>query len=77
MSALNELGIQCQRRGWRLALDGHYPNGRHNAGLRLDRLEVRARNGTDILVTVAFDPADPETAAIAAARELDARGLIA
>jgi len=80
VSAFSELGLQCDRRGWRLALDGHYPNGRHDEGLRLEILEVRAgrRAGmVELLATVPFDPADPDTAAIAAARVLDSKGLIA
>lgn len=81
MSAFSELALQCDRRDWRIALDGRYPNGRHGDGLLLDTLEVRGRtdrDGTfDLLASVDLDPADLDAAAIAAARALDAKGLIA
>lgn len=81
MSAYTELALQCDRRNWRLALDGRYPNGRHGDGLILDTLEVRGRTGMDgtfdLLASVDCDPADLDSAAIAAARALDAKGLIA
>lgn len=81
MSAFTELALQCERRNWQLAVDGRYPNGRHSEGLLLDTLEVRSRTGVDgtfdLLASVDLDPADLDAAAIAAARALDAKGLIA
>lgn len=77
MSAFAELALQCERRGWRLCLDGSYPNGRHDAGLVVNNLAVRARD-RELLASV-FADVDRESlegAALDCARSLAEQGLI-
>lgn len=79
MSALDELAVQCMKRGWRLSLDGTYVNGRHQEGLVINRLEVRTSPRTDreLLASVVAGPDSLVEAAVDAAQSLARQGLIA
>lgn len=75
MSAINELALQCGKRGWRVGIDGSYPYGRRQAGLVVNTLEVRGRD-RELLAHVSCDPENLDEAAIDAARALARQGLI-
>jgi hypothetical protein len=91
MSALDELHLQCERRGWRLALTGqaYYPNGEPAPlsayAMLLDGLEVRGRrdrffgNRRELLARVRLNGltrVDLARAAVDLARALESQGLI-
>jgi hypothetical protein len=75
VSAFSELALQCERRSWRVFLDGPYPDGRKQPGFQIGRLGVRNRDG-EHLCAVPASAASLDQAAIEAARVLAARGVI-
>lgn len=78
MTALDELWRQCERRGWRLDLDGSYPDGRHQPGLVVNALTVRDRDRGLLATAVAgVSEAELDGAALDCAHSLAEQGLIA
>lgn len=89
MSALEQLHVQCAKRGWRLALTGnaHFQDGTpappHWPAMLLDGLEVRGvatADGRELLARVAVDGLSMdlrlEVGALELASALEKQGLI-
>lgn len=88
MSALDELHVQCERRGWRIRLTGsaHYADGTPGPddlpAMLLDGIEVRGprSTGRELLARVPLDGLadhfDFDTAAVQLAQALASQGLI-
>lgn len=91
MTALDELHVQCDRRGWRLALTGtaHEQDGTPSPklnlpGMLIDGLEVRGCKignpfGRQLMARVPVDGLtviDLDAAAVRLARSLAKQGLI-
>lgn len=79
MSGFDELHRQCERRGWRLRITGHYPNGRRNAGVTLTHLDVVSSwaDHRDLLARVPLRIPAFDEAALDAAKALHDAGMIA
>jgi len=68
--------MQCRARGWRVHLDGEYPDGQRQSGFRMTTLDIVSADRSRILATVSADPVTLDRDALEAARALKRKGLI-
>lgn len=88
MAALDELNVQCEKRGWRLAMTGtaHFSDGTPGPNscpaLIVDGLEVRGvkiAGSRELLARVPIEPftdIDLDKVAVDLAHALESQGLI-
>lgn len=82
MTGLDELSVQCERRGWRLALTARHVHHQQEAGMRVGSLEVRGvriAGARELLASIPLPgvaACDYDAAALDLSASLAAQGLI-